>query len=199
VRIFSDAAQPPREWIIDIDLDVLTRVQESPLACNLLAILDDDDDIAKRFARDPVFAGELLWQVVAPIAAGRNINQGDFRRSLRGDAYQAACQALVYGCCDFFASQQRDALLRIVEIKKEISDQLTAQIRSDAEAIDPKLMAEAFVESLQKLGGAARNADPQAIGDAVRESLRMKQSASPGSLPDGSESIPAGSPLASSD
>lgn len=195
MRIFSDAAQPaPREWTIDIDVDVLTSLSESSSACNLLAILDDDDPLAKRFATDPVFAGSLIVEVCKPQLEARNVTPADFRRLLKGDVFRAACNALVFACADFFGSQQRDALHKILTIKREIEAQLTAQIGRDAETVEPKLIAEAFVEVLQTLGGKARDADPKAVSQAVRESLQTKQSASAGSLPAGSESTPAASP-----
>lgn len=180
MRTFQDAATPTaREWRIDVDVDVLSRVADAA-ECNLLAILDDDDPVAKRFATDPVFAAKLIWLTVQPLAESRGIDAADFRRSLKGDAFRDAANALVLGCSDFFATPQRNALHKILGVKREIEERLTARMLRDAEEVDPKLVAEAFVEVMGAMGGRLATADPDAVAAELKASLQAKRSASAG-------------------
>lgn len=193
MRTFNDAASPaPREWSIEVDLDLLTRVAEADetKGVGLLDVLDTDSKTAQRCAADLPFLGNILWQCVRLQAEQRHIAKPDFLRALKGNAFTAAGRALQDAAVDFFDDQKRDLQRKILTLNREMEAQMVAGMVRDAERADPKLLAAVMVDVIKSVAERGEHLTPEQAKELFAEAVRKKQSASAGNSPAGSEFTP---------
>jgi hypothetical protein len=201
VRSFQDAASPaPREWSIDVDLDLLTRVAEAEetKGVGLLDILDSDSATAQRCARDVPFLAQLLWQCVRLQAEQRGVGKSDFLRALKGNAFTAAGRALQDAAVDFFDDQKRDLQRKILTLNREMEAQMLAGMQRDADRADPAMLAEVMVDVITGVAARGEHLTAEQGRELFAEAIRKRRSGSVGNSPDGSGSIPPPTPSVNS-
>jgi hypothetical protein len=97
MRIFTDANK--LDWSLDLTVASIKRVQ-SMTGVNLLEAREGS--ILVDIADDPIKMADILYAIVQPQAASRNVSDEAFGASLNGDTLRTAIEAFVDELIDFF-------------------------------------------------------------------------------------------------
>jgi hypothetical protein len=97
MRIFTDANK--MDWSLDLTVASIKRVQ-SMTGVNLLEAREGS--ILVDIADDPIKMADILYAIVQPQAASRNVSDEVFGASLNGDTLRTAIEAFVDELIDFF-------------------------------------------------------------------------------------------------
>lgn len=175
-----------RLWAIEIDLDTLTRLEESGPRINLLEILDGDTDTGKTFAKSAAAAGAVLWAVVEPDAIARKVEKADLFRSLKGDSFRLAAEAVVDAVVDFFGSQEAEAHRKLIALNRQMGMLMRQRAIDGLSQSDPETITAALAELTEQYG-MGESLTPQEKAELFREALQRRQSEKAGKSSDTSE------------
>jgi len=140
MKIFKDANG--RDWALDINLDARNQVkervkieidgQEVPFdlldvkAAQRIAVIGDMQEAAT--------VGQVLWALCREQAEKANIDERSFYKAIKGDVWDAACDALKRELVDFFPKDRRTLLASAMEkaeqIRAMLIEQSTARLSS---------------------------------------------------------------------
>ena len=131
-----------RVWTIDINPWNIRRVREA-LNINLLEMLEKDSTLAEEL-EDPVRSVELVWCLVQPQAAERNVTEKSFWEALDQDMLDAAGLAILEGLANFSRAAIRPAMARVAAKTSQLRQTLTRQVVAaiDSGELDRVLDAE---------------------------------------------------------
>jgi len=113
-----------RRWELDINCSTLADVRQR--AGVDLAQLTVDQKVAATL-QDPVQLCACLWVLVRDQAAGLNVDQVEFGRGLAGDALSRATEALLAEIIDFFPSETRPTVLKMIALGRQLGKRLRDQ------------------------------------------------------------------------
>lgn len=102
---FTDADY--RTWNVELTLDEIKRVR-SQLDVDLLDV--GNETLFARLVQDPELIVDVLHVVLGPQCDDQRLDAVAFARGLRGDALDAASQALLEALVDFFPRRRREVL-----------------------------------------------------------------------------------------
>ena len=151
MKTFTDTAG--RVWEIVVNVDTVKRVRDL-LDLNLLSIVEPGNDLVDRLAEDVILVCDVLFAVVKPQADQRTVSDADFGRALSGDVIDQATTALLEELIDFFPSQKRRPLLKVLEKLTSLQAKAWSLVEKtiQSEAMDRRLAAE-----LEKLNASFGN------------------------------------------
>ena len=115
-----------REWDVLVDIEAARRCRKL-LGFDLLG--KDLGGTVTELVSDPVRLVDVLFVVLQPDADKAGITDVQFGRAMRGDAIEAAERALLEALADFFPSQQRDQMRRLLATMEKA----TTAMRMEAE------------------------------------------------------------------
>ncbi|MCG3181842.1 MAG: hypothetical protein BIFFINMI_04277 [Phycisphaerae bacterium] len=138
MRTFTDTAG--RSWEVVVNVDTIKRVRDL-LGVNLLGIVEPGNDLVDRLAEDVILVCDILFAVVKPQAAERNVSDADFGKALSGDVIDTATTALLEELIDFFPSRRRAILRQAWEKVVKVKARLETEAEEKARILlaDPKL------------------------------------------------------------
>lgn len=172
MREFTDTSG--KTWAVEVNVHAIRMVRDL-LKIDLMEFAGGD--LGRRLAVDPVLLCAVLFVICRDQAAKAGVSEEDFGRAMGGDAWDAAVRALVEELVNFSRNpQDRENLRKILALNESAAARVRQQVTARLE--NGELEA-AIVASLD------------------RELQRLLGSAS-GSVPESSESNPAGSPSESS-
>jgi hypothetical protein len=165
MRTFADNAG--RTWTVTINVDAIKRVRDLAKV-NLLEVAEGA--LLDKLVFDPVLLCDVIYAACKDQADAQKVSDGDFGRSMAGDAIDLATTALLEELVDFFPKARRGLLRKVLAKVRQVEAKVTAA--AEAKIEDPELDAR--------------------IERALREANDGPTSGgSSGSLPASSASIPA--------
>ena len=106
-----------REWDCDITMATVKRVR-SGADVNLLEALEGD--LVYKLGTDLELLAQVLWCVVEPQAAEKDVSPESFAEGLAGDHFASAADAFMDGLRGFFTRQdQRELISNVIGKTKE--------------------------------------------------------------------------------
>lgn len=165
------------DWLIRLDVATNKRVRDE-LGVDLLKF---DDTLYGRLLTEPEILVDVLYVVLAPRIADRNLDAVGFAERLAGDVIEDAAVALLEAITDFFPRRRREVLKRALH---KSQDFLARSIDHSEALLESPTMAQALEDLLE-----TQTAEMQAA-------LARGRSSTNG--PASSPSTPAPSPSASS-
>ena len=97
------------KWAVDVTVATVKRAK-ALLAVDLLSVAEQDSDLYRRLALDPVFMCDVLYAACKPEADALGVTDEQFGERLRGEALDAATDALLRAIADFFPKGRREML-----------------------------------------------------------------------------------------
>jgi hypothetical protein len=116
-----------RAWNLDVTIPVLRRVRDA-LGVELLDLADPKSDLFRKVARDPVLLCDMLFVLCQKAAEAESVADEQFGRALRGDALEAATDALMRAIADFFPSGRKAILTSLLDKMSEYDKRAEAAI-----------------------------------------------------------------------
>jgi hypothetical protein len=101
MRTFNDTQG--RQWSVEVNVGAIKRVK-TLIGVDLLQT--KDGQLLVDLADDPVKMADVLWAIIQPQAASRNITDEDFGAALGGDTIRVAVEVFVAELIDFFLKFQ---------------------------------------------------------------------------------------------
>lgn len=115
-----------RSWTLAVDIPAARRIRQE-LGVDILDW--EGENGVPRLASDPILLCDVLWLLVADQAAGRNVSDEDFGRSLQGQPLDDACEAFMSALINFFPPRQREILTAMQATAHTLTDDLTGMAR----------------------------------------------------------------------
>jgi hypothetical protein len=116
---FSDSKG--RTWNLELNVDVIELVK-ADCGVNLLDVADPDSDLLKELVAYPPLIAKLIFSALADQAKLREVDAREFRRSMNGDALQAAHDALLDEIILFSPSHRRNLLQAVRDKNREVEE-----------------------------------------------------------------------------
>lgn len=98
-----------------MNVDAVKRVRGSPLAINLLDVVNPTSDLIGRLADDPVFLVDVLYVLCKPQADAQGITDEQFGQAMGGDVLSQAVDELLKEIANFFPNGKRQLLTKMIE------------------------------------------------------------------------------------
>ena len=115
---FTDAEG--RSWSIAMTFDSLTRVR-SVCQVDLTRLSEGDPPLLARLDEDLMLLGELIWILIEPEAARKNISGDDLARAMTAEALAAAREAFWGELLDFFQHLARTDHVLAIEKQRKLT------------------------------------------------------------------------------
>ena len=146
-----------RDWIIDINVDSIKQVR-ALVDVNLLDVISDNKLIAR--LQDPVLLVDVIYALCKDQADKANVTDREFGVAMRGDAIDAATQALLEDLTDFFPKGKREimskAMLKLNTLQGMMMAEANRRLDSnEAEERLQKLMQRSLSDSSTDLPESA--------------------------------------------
>lgn len=164
MKTFTDNAG--RVWTVAITIAAVKRVR-SLAGVDLLSSQSGEEGGGpiQRLMADPVLLCDVLFAVIQPEAAARNVSDEDFGRSLAGDALEAATVALLDGLVDFFPPGQRAVLAKAIDRIRQAQRQVLTAISGRLDEVRIEPLVEAAVARLDpSTSGPPSTSSPASSG-----------------------------------
>lgn len=118
-------------WIIVLDFGLLRRIKRE-LSVDLLRVVDDPQSL-EQLGENIETLVNVVWLCVETQAEKMNLTDEDFGSRLDGEAIDQATRALLEALVDFFPSNRRPILRKLIEKTTAIE---TATLAAINQAID---------------------------------------------------------------
>lgn len=141
MAVFKDCKS--REWIIELDGPKLHQVRRD--ADDRFLIGEPIETLA-RLEADPATLCLAIRSLCLKHTMERGVTDEDFYAGLKGDALDAATEALLDAVLNFIPSRQREKLLAGATKNRAIQDRLTARA---IQAINDPQLEEAIVAKVE--------------------------------------------------
>jgi len=164
MRSFKD--NKSRSWEVDVNVATLRRVRDK-LGVNLYELADPTADIVSRLFGDPILLCDVLFVLVSDQAERSGISDEDFGRSLAGDAFEHAADALWDAVVDFFPNPRiREALQRIAEKGRALQPAILERMLAETDRITPEMVLAVPTSRIgsRKTSGASRGSSESTPG-----------------------------------
>lgn len=155
MRKFKD--REGTEWELTIDMSSAMALK-TEVGVDILEIAEGKDLV--QLSGDLLVLGGALWTLVADQAKALNLDDKAFFRRLNGDALEAATEALVAECFDFFPSEKRALLKSAFEkIRSVEKNGIQKAMKTLQETTDEEFetLVTGFVRDLKRPGESPLN------------------------------------------
>lgn len=133
-----------KDWLININVSTLRKVKQS-LDFDLLGGSGTPLDSLQKLAANPILLCDVLFVLCQDQAKERNITDEQFGEGLCGDAIEHASDALLEELVNFFPSQRREKLKRLLDKGKEAEKLMLDQADKAIDTLTPdKIIGDLF-------------------------------------------------------
>lgn len=158
MKTFTD--NQGRTWTLTINVDAVRRVRSLAKVDLLSAI---DGELLQKLSDDPVLLCDVIYALAKPEADAKSISDEDFGRAMAGDAIDKATTALLEELVDFFPSQRRGLLAKVLEKLKKLQGMAVKAVETKLEGTSLEEEMKAALAQLDGPGSSSGNSPASSV------------------------------------